>query len=139
MSDDVIHILSPCLGVADVDALRQRASDPNRPQPMRVTRNRPARSHAVLNGGSIYWIFSGFIRARQRILRIEMREQPETGKACALMLDRAVVSTIPKPQRRFRGWRYLTPDAAPADLDIVTDGDDIPEDLALVFRQFGLS
>lgn len=139
MSHDVLHILSPCLGVDDVAALRRRAADPSRPPPRRVTRIRPARTDAVLNGGSIYWIFSGFIRARQRILRIEVQEQPNTDKTCALVLDRAVVPTIPKPQRIFRGWRYLTPDAAPADLDVVIDGNNMPEDLALAFRHFGLS
>ena len=68
-------------------------------------------------GGSIYWVIAGSMLVRQRIVDIT-EDQWDDGSACAgLFLDPDLVPLIGRPTRPFQGWRYLQPEAAPADLD----------------------
>jgi hypothetical protein len=43
------------------------------------------------------------------------------------LLDPVVVPLIGRPTRPFQGWRYLQPEAAPADLDtsVMADGEEM--------------
>lgn len=86
------------------------------PELMHVTRQTPKRAQELLAGGSIYWVIKGIICARQPLLAL--RPITENGiPHCGLILGPQLIRTIPRSQRPFQGWRYLTTTAAPADLD----------------------
>lgn len=99
------------------------------------TRQTPKRAEALLDGGSLYWVFKGRILIRQRILAIDTREA-EGRPICAIELADELVPTEPAPRRPFQGWRYLEPDAAPRDLADSGAGD-MPEDLARTLKELG--
>ncbi len=142
-----IHILKMAVGIDSVEQLaarqRHRAAERGRagePEEVRnITRHAPRRAEAVLAGGSIYWVIRGFVRIRQRILRIDHLEQPLGGKRCALILDSALVRTELQARRPHQGWRYLEPRDAPADLGRAPAGaEDFPPELASELRALGL-
>jgi hypothetical protein len=72
----------------------------------------------VKDGGSLYWVISGSMLARQRILDIVDDKRDDGTKCSSFLLDPEVVPLIGRPTRPFQGWRYLLPEAAPADLDV---------------------
>jgi hypothetical protein len=104
-----------------------------------MLRNFPTRQEELLDGGSIYWIIKGNIRARQRVLAVEQNPDPESRRKCVLVLDSKVVPTVPFPVRARRGWRYLDPGDVPPDLaDAPKGGDKLPAELAAELRELGL-
>jgi len=104
-----------------------------------MLRNFPTRQEELLDGGSIYWIIKGNIRARQRVLAIEPNPDPESRRKCVLVLETKIVPTVPFPVRARRGWRYLEPGAVPPDLgDVPKGGDKLPAELAAELRELGL-
>ena len=114
-----LHISKLAVGIDDVEHLREvQANRLNDDPPLRHrTRNMPRRAAEVLSGGSLFWVVRGAMIVRQRILDIR-EETWDDGSACAgLLLDPALVAVEGRPMRPFQGWRYLTADAAPADLD----------------------
>ena len=72
------HLIKLSVGVEDVNHLarlqERRLADAKRrgetPELKHVTRNTPKRAAEVLDGGSIYWVIKGFIRARQPIVAL---------------------------------------------------------------------
>jgi hypothetical protein len=76
----------------------------------------PKRAAEIVSGGSIYWVVSGFVQVRQRIL--EIREEAwDDGTTCAgLILDPTLVPVAARPMKPFQGWRYLEAEAAPPDV-----------------------
>ena len=80
-----------------------------------VTRNRPTRAAEVLDGGSMYWIIKGSVRARQRILGLDPVIDHEGRKACAIRFDPELIETEAEPYKPIQGWRYLTLQEAPPD------------------------
>jgi len=115
----VLHLSKLAVGIADTDHLRQvQAQRAAAEPPLRHrTRNIPRRSAEVLAGGSMFWVVKGAMIVRQRILDIR-EETWEDGSACAaLVLDPTLVPVERRLVRPFQGWRYLKPEAAPADLD----------------------
>ena len=114
----MLHLTKLAVGVRDTDHLRQlQAARGQDDPPLRHrTRATPRRRAEVLDGGSMYWVIAGSMLARQRILDIvEDRHDDQT--ACAgLVLDPEIVPLIGRPVRPFQGWRYLDPEAAPADM-----------------------
>ena len=64
-----------------------------------------------------YWVISGSMLARQRIVDIIDDKRDDQSKCASFVLDTEVVPLIGRPTRPFQGWRYLQPEAAPADLD----------------------
>ena len=103
------------------------------------TRMRPRRGEEILDGGSIYWVIKGEVRARQPVLGIE----PETGEdgivRTLLLLRPGLVRTLPQARRAFQGWRYLEPGAAPPDLGAAAeDFAGMPPEMAAELRQLGL-
>lgn len=131
MSAAPLHMLKLCVGAARVEDLEawqdlcaRRARVAGRdPGPVHVTRMRPRREAEILGGGSLYWVFQGFVLARQRILGLD----PVTGEdgvaRCAIRLDPAIVRTEAQPRRPFQGWRYLAAEEAPADLPAEETGE----------------
>jgi len=110
-----LHLIKLSVGVDDVDHLAriqaQRLADARRqgvaPELKHVTRHTPRQADAIIDGGSIYWVIKGFIRARQRIVAIRPFDRRDGRPACALVLDAKLVRTELRSFRPFQGWRYL--------------------------------
>jgi hypothetical protein len=101
------------------------------------TRHMPRRAAEILDGGSLYWVIKGAIRARQRILRVERQDDGDGRPYCGL--DPELVETRPRPVRPFQGWRYLeSADAAPDLERAMARGDQMPPELAAELRALGL-
>jgi hypothetical protein len=114
----MLHLTKLAVGVRDIDHLRALQADRARTNPplRHRTRNSPRRRADVLDGGSMYWVISGTMLARQRILDIIEDQRDDQTRCTGLILDPAIVPLAGRPTRPFQGWRYLDPDAAPADL-----------------------
>jgi hypothetical protein len=114
----MLHLTKLAVGVRDIDHLRElQAERATRNPPLRHrTRMFPRRRDEVISGGSMYWVISGSMLVRQRILDI-IEDQRDNGDACTgLLLDPRLVPLAGRPTKPFQGWRYLRPDEAPSDL-----------------------
>jgi hypothetical protein len=118
-----IHILKLCVGCDSIEDLASwqqrrlaslRQTDPEA-ELMHVTRQTPRRG-GFAPGSSIYWVISGYIRARQVIRALREVRGADGILRCGLALDPELAATEPMPRRAFQGWRYLAADEAPADL-----------------------
>ncbi len=106
------------VGVRDVDELRawQEERAATHPPLRHRTRNFPRRAAEVTDGGSMYWVVSGAMVVRQRILDI-VEDTTDDGRACAaLLLDRPLIAVGTRLMKPFQGWRYLDAADAPADI-----------------------
>lgn len=139
----MLHMMKLAVGIRDlahlqaVQAARRASSPPLRHQ----TRNFPRRAAELVDGGSIYWVISGALLVRQRILDV-MQSQWDDGSACAaLLLDPKLVGVAGRPVRAFQGWRYLEPAAAPPDLGAqagAAGAEAMPEPMRRALRELGL-
>jgi len=66
---------------------------------------------------SIYWVMSGTICCRQRILRLAQYTNAEGIDYCDIIMAPDIIRTLPYPKRPFQGWRYLRPEDAPPDME----------------------
>ena len=133
-----LHIIKLCVGVDTVDELRAWRAEQKRLGRACVvnTRQSPKRCADVLDGGSLYWVIKGVVRCRQAIVGVDtLDDGPKT--RCEIRLHEALVPTEPLPRRAFQGWRYLTPEEAPADLDAGLAAD-LPSDLTAQLRALGV-
>ncbi len=141
----MIHLLKMAAGCASFDELIERQkSHTERKKGFGLvfthrTRNTPKRADEVLDGGSIYWIFKGAIRARQTIVGIE----PVVGKngrpRCGLILQFPPVPTLPAPRGAMQGWRYLEANDAPPDMKQAGAGiSKLPPAMADELQRLGL-
>ncbi len=104
-----------------------------------LTRMWPRREKELLNGGSIYWVVKGVVQVRQRVLSLEEIIGDDGIRRCALVLDPELIRTSPAIKRPFQGWRYLTPQDAPADLGTARQNDDtLPPELAGALADIGV-
>jgi hypothetical protein len=140
-----IHLIKLAVGVEDFAHLARlqaartghNAAADLGPYPRHITRQRPRREAELLDGGSIYWVIKGQIRARQRIKALEDVVDADGVSRCAIVLDTDLRPTKPKAQRAFQGWRYLDLDRAPPDASL-DDESELPEDLARTLDDLGL-
>ncbi len=148
-----LHLVKMAVGIASVEALQRRQRDrieraingegEGEAVFRHYTRNVPRRAFQVLDGGSIYWIIKGAIRARQPILAIRRRTPEEGRKRCEFHLDPVLVATMPQPHRALQGWRYMEDADKPADVPLgsgadAADADGLPPDMAAELRALGL-
>ena len=140
-----LHLIKLCVGVesiADLEAWialrRNKQSGADAHIHAHVTRMAPKRAPELLDGGSLYWVITGQIRARQKLIGIEPLVDSAGVKRCALQLDDAVVAVRPRPCRAFQGWRYLAPEDAPPDLAGEMPESEMPADLRRVLTDLGL-
>jgi hypothetical protein len=147
MADNYINLIKLCVGIDSVEDLiawrksrRDRADAEGKPYIYsHVTRMWPKRSTAILAGGSLYWVIKGFVLARQRIIGLEERIGADGIRRCAIVMDPDLIRTTATPRRPFQGWRYLSPQDAPADLPKSRAVDDVlPPALELALADIGL-
>jgi hypothetical protein len=105
------------------------------------TRSFPRRAAEVLEGGSMYWVVSGAMVVRQRILDI-IEDKRDDGSACTgIVLEPRLVPVAARLMKPFQGWRYLAPADAPEDLTSAKPprgGQDLPPELARALRELCL-
>lgn len=144
-----IHLIKLAVGVEDFDhlaALQAKRIEDNKARglsanPRHYTRMKPKREDELLDGGSIYWVIKGAVRARQKLLAFETYRDEEGVKRCAMVLDPDLISTQNHPHRAFQGWRYLDPAKAPPDAlgnGQGETGDNLPAELARDLEALGL-
>lgn len=111
-----LHLTKVAFGCRDVEVLRDRLTGRAVAGETYIdTRYRPTR-HDELIGGSLFWILNHSLVARSRILRFD----DEAGR-CIIRLDAALVPVRLLHKRAHQGWRYLSGDDAPVDLDGAVD------------------
>ncbi|MCW5698896.1 MAG: DUF1489 domain-containing protein [Rhodospirillales bacterium] len=140
-----LNLIKLAVGIDDLSHLRKRQEQRLRLNrdgagPSRLfiqTRNKPRRAQDLLDGGSLYWVVKGLIRARQRIVGVESEVVDGTPR-CVLYLDPLLVRTEPRQHRPFQGWRYLEANAAPADLGADTDNEPMPDEMFNELKTLGL-
>ncbi len=140
-----VHILRRAFHADSIEDLvewqaeRRKLSGSRKKEVRTFLRAFPTRETELIDGGSIYWIIKGHIRARQRVLRCEQVTDPEARRKCALVLDMEIVPTVPRPVRARRGWRYLDATEVPPDLgEGPKGGEALPDALAAELRELGL-
>lgn len=141
--DKTVNLLKLCVGARRIEDLIdwQRSSRAKGPDglPRHVTRMWPKRQAALLNGGSIYWVFKGVVLARQRILRLDEVRGSDGILRCGIVLDPALHRTEAQPRRAFQGWRYLAPGDAPRDIAAHRGHDPaLPPRLEIALAEIGL-
>lgn len=106
------------VGVRDVEELRAwQAERAGTHPPLRHrTRNFPRRAAEVIDGGSMYWVVSGAMVVRQRILDVVEDNADDGSRCAALILDPALTAVAARPMKPFQGWRYMAAADAPADI-----------------------
>ncbi len=141
--DKTINLIKLCVGAERVEDLIKwqksaRAKGPDG-APRHVTRMWPKREDALLNGGSIYWVFKGIVLARQRIVRLDEVLGGDGITRCGIVLDTEVFRTEAMPKRPFQGWRYLPVKDAPRDLPKGRAGQDhLPPQLLAALSEIGV-
>lgn len=141
-----LHLIKLSVGVEDIDhlarlqekRLRDSARQGGPPELKHITRNAPRRAAKILDGGSIYWVIKGFIRARQPVIEIRPVERDDGRAACALVLQPGLVRTELRNFRPFQGWRYLEAENAPPDAPPGYKGEDAPEEMMVELKELGL-
>lgn len=147
---DALHLVKLCVGAdspKDLAAWQEaraleRAARGLDPRPRHTTRMRPTREAELLDGGSLYWVFRGVIRARQTLAAIEPIDCDDGLRRYDLVLEPTLIPTEAHPRRPFQGWRYLTGGDAPNDLisnRIHGAGpQDLPARLAATVAEYGV-
>jgi hypothetical protein len=125
-----LHLIKLCVGAACVSDLAERQIAMRKGARGRLahrTRQTPRRAPEILKGGSIYWVISGAVCVRQRIVGIEAATGDDGVERCDIVLDPRLIATARRTRRPFQGWRYLPIADAPPDLTRREDdpGDDL--------------
>jgi hypothetical protein len=120
----MMHMIKLCVGVATLEELESYRSerahwwgaDYGEEVHVHRTRMRPKQAALIEGQGSLYWVISGVIRARQKILRLAEATDGEGRGCCDIIMHPDLIRVAPRPKRPFQGWRYLRPQDAPADI-----------------------
>ncbi len=139
----MLHVVKIGVGVRDIAHLAEIQGERlAREGTLRhLTRFFPKRAAEIVGQGSLYWVLTGAIVVRQRILDIRPDTKPDGSACTALVLDAALVPVEARLMRPFQGWRYLSAEDAPADLRTArsADGDDpLPPALHRALRELCL-
>ncbi len=128
-----VHLIKLAVGCGTLDDLRQRQVLRAREAPplRHQTRNFPKRAAEILDGGSIYWVISRVVTARQLITDIREGVYDDGSRCADLVLDARLVPVRGRAMKPFQGWRYLAAGDAPADVSAgqAGVGDVLPEKL----------
>lgn len=143
-----LHLIKLCVGCDSVEELAswqserlaQMKRDGTTPEIFHRTFQSPKKRAELLDGGSLFWVIKGVVQARQQLRDIREGTKDD-GTPCALLvLDRALIPVRPMPRRAFQGWRYLSPEDAPADLGAGQHSDvaEMPPKLRRELAELGL-
>ena len=138
-----INLVKLCVGAERVEDLIAWHANPRSRAPngerRHVTRMWPKQSDALLNGGSLYWVFKGLVLCRQSILRLDEVQGDDGIVRCGIVLADEIVRTQALPKRPFQGWRYLKPEDAPKDLRKGAKPEPaLPADLSRALAEIGV-
>lgn len=137
-----VHLIKLCVGIDDIAHLAsvqaQRRKSMKLKYNIHVTRMTPRRQDELLDGGSLYWVIKGVLQVRQALRGFDTARDEDGISRCRIQLDPVLVPTAHQPKRPFQGWRYLSTDDAPVDLDQETDTGDMPPELVSELRSLGL-
>ncbi len=142
----MIHIIKLCVGVATLEELEsyreERAhwwgADYGEDVHVHRTRTRPKRADEIVETGSIYWVISGVIRARQKVIRLAEAIDEQGLPCCDIIMSPDLVRVSPRPRGPFQGWRYLVPKDAPPDLGAGGFAEEGSPEIALELARLGL-
>ncbi len=114
----MLHLTKLAVGARDIEHLRAAQAERAAVLPplRHRTRNFPRRAAEVVDGGSMYWVVSGALLVRQRILDIIEDFWDDGSRCSAIILDPGLVMVAGRPTKPFQGWRYLAPGDAPPDI-----------------------
>lgn len=100
-----------------------------------TTRYVPKRQEEMV-GGSLFWVHQHTLIGRSPLLGFEQRE--EDGRWW-IRLEPRLILVHPRPKRAHQGWRYLSEEDAPADLDGAPGADEpLPARLVGELAKLGL-
>ena len=141
-----LNLIKLAVGVEDVHHLQELQTRRLKAAALRsketklfhITRNKPRRMAELIEGGSMYWVIKGFVRARQCILGVEDGIEGETRSGCGLVLEPILVRTQMMPWKPFQGWRYLEGENAPVDVNSDASEVELPAEMAAELRNLGL-
>ncbi|MCX8227273.1 MAG: DUF1489 domain-containing protein [Sulfitobacter sp.] len=118
--DKCVNILKLSVGTENIDDLaawqQTKRAQTTEGLPRHVTRMWPKREAELMNGGSIFWVVKGVIQCRQKIIRLDEQIGQDGIRRCAIVMDPTLIRVQSSLKRPFQGWRYLSPEDAPADL-----------------------
>jgi len=145
-----IHLLRTCVGIESVSHLAEFQGEyrgftdlGGEKLVALYTRRTPTRANDLINGGSVYWIITRLIQARQEIVDVATIQDEDGQNICRILMLPEIMMVSPTPQRHIQGWRYLDPAKAPLDLGLFNNavaGDSMPPDpeMAAELRNLGL-
>lgn len=135
-----VNLVKLCVGAESIADLEgwQAARLAKGEEHRHVTRMWPKRESEILAGGSLYWVIKGVVLCRQRIDRLEEVIGQDGIRRCAIVLKPEIMRTVPAPRRPFQGWRYLTPEDAPADLKAAQRQETLPPALEMKLSEIGV-
>ncbi len=139
-----VNLIKLCVGADSIEDLADwvkiRATENKErglgPVHDHVTRMFPKRREALLDGGSLYWVIKGVVRARQQIVDLKPVTGADGISRCAILLAPRLMETESQPRRAFQGWRYLDHGDAPGDLTDSAKG--TPPALKAALAELGL-
>ena len=135
------HVIKLAVGIRDIahlQAVQLARAEARGDLTVRraFTRHKPIRPDVT--DGSLYWVIQGVIRCRQRLLGFDQEVDEEGKRYCLFLLDPELVPVVPTQRGPFQGWRYLQPEAAPADLTAGADGALPSDEMMKELRSLGL-
>ena len=138
-----VNLVKLSVGTETVEGLAQwqktRQAQTADGLPRHVTRMWPKRDAELLDGGSIFWVIKGVILCRQTVLRLDEVIGSDGIRRCAIVSDPQLIRVAATPKRAFQGWRYLSPDEAPQDLDGKAQSEDpLPPELSKALAAIGV-
>ncbi|VAV95058.1 FIG01024363: hypothetical protein [hydrothermal vent metagenome] len=138
-----MHLIKLSVGTQSVESLNEWQKKPRAQGadglPRHITRMWPKRRDEVLQGGSIFWVIQGHILCRQRLLRFDEVIGSDGIRRCAFVLEPQLIRTTIVRRRPFQGWRYLTPEDAPADLAMTRENEEaLPTELSAALADIGV-
>lgn len=141
--DKYVNIVKLSVGTETVEGLEawqsQKRVQTTDGYPRHVTRMFPKRVDEITNGGSIYWVIKGSILCRQKIIRLDEVFGQDGIRRCAIVTEREMIRVAATLKRPFQGWRYLTAQDAPIDLNGARAQEEaIPAELTAALAEIGV-
>lgn len=136
-----LHMIKLAVGAESVESMAEwtagRVAERKKaklsPVTWHDTRMWPKREAELLAGGSLYWVVKHRILVRQKLAGFEKFDDADGKPMCRILLHPELIRVQPRKKRPFQGWRYLTADDAPLDLDGARGG--VSEDLETALKE----